>query len=82
MPHPERACEASLEAPTAVRVGLDSWSLPAGEGHIECGHGSSDERDRPFMPSLERHGLKPDEYERILQLMGREPNLPSSGCFP
>ena len=24
---------------------------------------------------LERHGIKPDEYERILQLMGREPNL-------
>ena len=24
---------------------------------------------------LERHGLKPDEYDRIVELMGREPNL-------
>ena len=30
---------------------------------------------------LERHGLKPDEYERILQLMGREPNLLELGLF-
>src|SRR5574341_2109256 len=30
---------------------------------------------------LERHGIKPDEYERILQLMGREPNLTELGLF-
>lgn len=30
---------------------------------------------------LERHGIKPDEYERILQLMGREPNLLELGLF-
>jgi phosphoribosylformylglycinamidine synthase len=30
---------------------------------------------------LERHGLKPDEYERILQLLGREPNLLELGLF-
>jgi len=27
---------------------------------------------------LERHGLKPDEYDRIVAFMGREPNLPCS----
>jgi phosphoribosylformylglycinamidine synthase len=30
---------------------------------------------------LERHGIKPDEYERILQLLGREPNLLELGLF-
>jgi phosphoribosylformylglycinamidine synthase len=31
--------------------------------------------------TLERHGIKPDEYERIVQFMGREPNLTELGIF-
>ncbi|MEO8362587.1 MAG: phosphoribosylformylglycinamidine synthase subunit PurL [Vicinamibacteria bacterium] len=31
--------------------------------------------------TLEAHGLKPDEYERIKTLMGREPNLVELGMF-
>jgi phosphoribosylformylglycinamidine synthase len=30
---------------------------------------------------LARHGLKPDEYERIVAFMGREPNLTELGIF-
>ena len=30
---------------------------------------------------LERHGLKPDEYARIVQFMGLEPNLTELGIF-
>jgi phosphoribosylformylglycinamidine synthase II len=30
---------------------------------------------------LDRHGIKPDEYERIQQLMGRQPNLLELGLF-
>ena len=30
---------------------------------------------------LERHGLKPEEYDRIVQFMGREPNLTELGIF-
>ena len=30
---------------------------------------------------LERHGLKTDEYDRIVQFMGREPNLTELGIF-
>src|SRR5437879_10590334 len=30
---------------------------------------------------LERHGLKLDEYERIVQFLGREPNLTELGIF-
>ena len=29
----------------------------------------------------ERHGLKPDEYERIVSFLGREPNLTELGIF-
>ena len=31
--------------------------------------------------TLDRHGIKPDEYERILQAMGREPSLTELGIF-
>ena len=30
---------------------------------------------------LERHGLKPDEYDRIVQALGREPSLTELGIF-
>jgi phosphoribosylformylglycinamidine (FGAM) synthase-like enzyme len=30
---------------------------------------------------LEQHGLKPDEYQRIVAFMGREPNLTELGIF-
>jgi phosphoribosylformylglycinamidine synthase subunit PurL len=30
---------------------------------------------------LERHGLKPDEYDRIVDFLGREPNLTELGMF-
>src|SRR6266545_2281405 len=30
---------------------------------------------------LERHGLKPEEYERIQEILGREPNLLELGMF-
>jgi phosphoribosylformylglycinamidine synthase subunit PurL len=30
---------------------------------------------------IERHGLKPDEYDRILRVLGREPNLTELGIF-
>jgi phosphoribosylformylglycinamidine synthase subunit PurL len=33
------------------------------------------------MKVLERHGLKPDEYDRIVAFMGREPNLTELGIF-
>jgi phosphoribosylformylglycinamidine synthase len=30
---------------------------------------------------LDRHGLKPDEYDRIVALLGREPNLTQLGLL-
>ena len=36
----------------------------------------------PFSPdTLDRHGIKPDEYQRIVALIGREPNLTELGLF-
>ena len=36
----------------------------------------------PITPALvAEHGLKPDEYERILKLIGREPTLTELGIF-
>ena len=31
--------------------------------------------------TLERHGITPDEYQRIVELVGREPNLTELGLF-
>jgi phosphoribosylformylglycinamidine synthase subunit PurL len=31
--------------------------------------------------TLERHGIKPDEYDRIIAYLGREPNLTELGIF-
>jgi len=30
---------------------------------------------------IAEHGLKPDEYDRILRLIGREPSLTELGIF-
>jgi len=30
---------------------------------------------------LDSHGLKPDEYDRIVTFLGREPNLTELGIF-
>ncbi|HTL63641.1 MAG TPA: hypothetical protein VL305_01490, partial [Pseudolabrys sp.] len=36
----------------------------------------------PITPALiAEHGLKPDEYRRILDLIGREPSLTELGIF-
>ncbi|MDH6266633.1 phosphoribosylformylglycinamidine synthase II [Rhizobium sp. SG_E_25_P2] len=38
--------------------------------------------DRPITPDLiASHGLKPDEYQRILDLIGREPSFTELGIF-
>ena len=39
-------------------------------------------KDPPITPELvAQHGLKPDEYQRILKLIGREPTLTELGIF-
>ena len=40
------------------------------------------QNDIDITPDLiARHGLKPDEYERILRLIGRKPTLTELGIF-
>ena len=39
-------------------------------------------RDTPVTPEVvEAHGLRPDEYDRIVELLGREPNFTELGVF-
>ena len=38
--------------------------------------------DLPITPEVvEQHGLSPDEYQKIIELMGREPNITELGVF-
>ena len=73
MPHPERACEPTL--------GSTRWSGACSNRWCSRWRGRTDARahDRPSV--LERHGLKPDEYDRIVAFLGREPNLTELGIF-
>ena len=65
MPHPERACERALGSarrPGAVRVGrrrARRTRRAAGGGPMSA---------HSIAPTLERHGLTPDEYDRIVEL--------------
>ncbi|HUF89776.1 MAG TPA: phosphoribosylformylglycinamidine synthase subunit PurL [Gemmatimonadota bacterium] len=39
-------------------------------------------RDTPVTPEVvEAHGLRPDEYDRIVELLGRDPNFTELGVF-
>ena len=92
MPHPERACEALLggvdgrvifesilrgaESPALQAVGAGRCSGQAvGRSVRAAGDEMIDAK------VLERHGLKTDEYDRIVAFMGREPNLTELGIF-
>ena len=40
------------------------------------------EAEPPITPELvAEHGLKPDEYGRVREILGREPNLVELGIF-
>ena len=53
-------------APASERVGGSAGAKPP---------------DRFDAATLERHGITPDEYARIVELVGREPNLTELGLF-
>ena len=75
MPHPERACELALGSVDGLMI-------------FEIGGRQRSSRARRCVQTrmidatvLERHGLTPDEYDRIVQFLGREPNLTELGIF-
>ncbi|WP_374545073.1 phosphoribosylformylglycinamidine synthase subunit PurL [Rhodoblastus sp.] len=60
--------------------------LPAAEGRSLIGPDSltvqTKSREPAITPNLvAQHGLKPDEYQRILELIGREPSFTELGIF-
>ena len=73
MPHPERACEPILGSKDGLAI-FESVVQTLRSGHA-VGPRMID------AAVLERHGLKPDEYDRIVRFMGREPNLTELGIF-
>ena len=85
MPHPERASELALGSAdgrvvlaSRRQVRLEDFKTPGPQDlKTSSGHGMTVIDSQV----LERHGIKPDEYDRILQLMGREPNLLELGLF-
>ena len=82
---PDAASRARLRAgarqrrrPGRVRVGRSTRARPS-----ERSLAARDRHDEPIRSAtvLERHGLTPDEYDRIVELLGREPNLTELGIF-
>ncbi len=78
MPHPGarvRDRPRQRGRPGPVRVGrpdaVESWCLSGGHALMAV-------FDRA---TLDRHGITGDEYARIVELMGREPNLTELGLF-
>ena len=77
MPHPERACELAVGSADGL-VLFESVVACVVAERIAAGGGEVSTIDAAV---IERHGLKPDEYDRIVSLLGREPNLTELGLF-
>ena len=77
MPHPERACESVLGSADGLVLFESVLSQVAAHGAPADGSVMS-----PVDAALlERHGLTPDEYDRIVKSLGREPTLTELGIF-
>ena len=70
MPHPERACEAALGSADGL-VLFESVDQRAGRAGAFFAARERLNRHEPHIDSavLERHGLKPDEYDRIVRAL-------------
>ena len=81
-----RACPSFPIMEGGSRVNPTSAATPGRDG--EAG-GPSFDYIRRMIPNepkvtpelVAEHGLKPDEYERILELIGREPSVTELGIF-
>ena len=74
MPHPENTSKPRWAAPTGA--GLFAGLVD----HFERRGVTSNEP--AITPELiAEHGLKPDEYARLLELIGREPSFTELGIF-
>ena len=55
---------------------------PGKAGSMTLSRVSPREGDPPITPELvEDHGLSPSEYERVLEILGREPTYTELGVF-
>ena len=76
MPHPENHVEAALGV-------TDGRGLFAGlvEALKRAAHRVIPNEPKITPELVAEHGLKPDEYQRVLDLIGREPSLTELGIF-
>ncbi|KAF0110379.1 MAG: phosphoribosylformylglycinamidine synthase, partial [Rhodospirillaceae bacterium] len=70
-PAPQKKVALKMKRPTGAPKGEDPPPPPLGAGSLVT----------PTPEQGTRHGLKPEEYERILEILGRAPNLTELGIF-
>ena len=78
MPHPERACESALGSADGLVLFESVVQALSEPGPVRGGSRLMAVFDRA---TLDRHGLTGEEYARIVELLGREPNLTELGLF-
>ena len=81
MPHPERASELSLGSDDGRTVLASAVKFFQGLKPSSPQPTSRTGMTVIDTAVLDRHGIKPDEYERIQHLLGRDPNLLELGLF-
>ena len=89
MPHPERACELAIGSADGLvvfesilkwsRESFDGDMRTAGVRHLDCAPPMTS--DSMTDAVLQRHGVTREEYDRIVTMLGREPNLTELGIF-
>src|SRR5581483_3674585 len=72
-----RARRRRRQGPVRIRHSM----VGGGAGAEAAASGPGARRTMIDRAVLDRHGLAPDEYDRIVELLGREPNLTELGIF-
>jgi phosphoribosylformylglycinamidine synthase len=83
MPHPERACELAVGSADGL-VLLESVVKSLTQKAVLTADACEDGGRRAMtLPNalLQQHGLTRDEYQRILDMLGREPTVTELGIF-
>ncbi len=79
MPHPENHVEASIGVDRRARAVRRAGRGIGQGGMSDLGALRNEPKITPEL--VAEHGLKPDEYKRLLELIGRTPTLTELGIF-
>ena len=83
MPHPEDACSKLLGSDDGAKIFMSIAAACAERARRACLNPRAEEFPQPAVtPELvASHGLTPDEYQKIVKALGREPNYTELGVF-